>query len=82
MDLGLKGKCALVTGASKGFRTSYCREESAKEGARLFALRQGQGNLSKTATRRFWRKVVAISANVTMATLRVDAPDHRAAGPD
>ena len=40
MDLGLKGKCALVTGASKGLGRAMA-EELAKEGAHVSICGRG-----------------------------------------
>jgi 3-oxoacyl-[acyl-carrier protein] reductase len=48
MDLGLKGKCALVTGASKGLGRAIA-EELAKEGAHVSLCARGKEDLEKTA---------------------------------
>jgi 3-oxoacyl-[acyl-carrier protein] reductase len=68
MDLGLKGKCALVTGASKGLGRAIA-EELAKEGAHVSLCARGKEELEKTAAqvRTHGVKVVAISADVAIA---------------
>ena len=68
MDLGLKGKCALVTGASKGLGRAIA-EELAKEGAHVSLCARGKEDLEKTAAevRAHGVKVVAILADVAIA---------------
>src|SRR5260370_1525162 len=68
MDLGLKGKCALVTGASKGLGRAIA-EELAKEGARVSLCARGKEDLEKTAAdvRAHGVKAVAIPADVAVA---------------
>src|SRR5712675_473209 len=68
MDLGLKGKCALVTGASKGLGRAIA-EELVKEGAHVSLCARGKEDLEKTAAqvRTHGVKVVAIPADVAMA---------------
>ena len=48
MDLGLKGKVALVTGGSKGIGKAIA-EEFAKEGAHVSICARGQQDLARTA---------------------------------
>ncbi len=48
MDLGLKGKCALITGASKGLGRAIA-EELAKEGANISLCARGKEDLEATA---------------------------------
>ena len=68
MDLGLKGKVALITGASKGLGKAIA-EEFAKEGAHVSICARGKEDLERTAAdlRRHRVKVVATSADVTRA---------------
>src|SRR5215467_9982793 len=68
MDLGLKEKCALVTGASKGLGRAIA-EELAKEGSHVSLCARGKENLEKTAAelRAYGVKLVAIPADVTVA---------------
>jgi 3-oxoacyl-[acyl-carrier protein] reductase len=69
MDLGLKGKCALVTGASKGLGRAIA-EDLAKEGAHVSLCARGKEDLEKTAAevRAHGVKVVAIPADVAIAS--------------
>jgi 3-oxoacyl-[acyl-carrier protein] reductase len=66
MDLGLKGKVALVTGASKGLGRAVA-EELAKEGAHVSICARGKEDLEKAATglRKHGVTVVAVQADVT-----------------
>ncbi len=48
MDLGLEGRCALVTGASKGLGRA-CAAALAHEGARVFIVARGEVELQRTA---------------------------------
>jgi 3-oxoacyl-[acyl-carrier protein] reductase len=48
MDLGLKGKCALITGASKGLGRAIA-EELAKEGAHVSICARGKEELEQAA---------------------------------
>jgi NAD(P)-dependent dehydrogenase (short-subunit alcohol dehydrogenase family) len=66
MDLGLKGKVALVTGASKGLGRAVA-EELAKEGAHVSICARGKEDLEKAATglRKYGVTVVAVQADVT-----------------
>jgi 3-oxoacyl-[acyl-carrier protein] reductase len=68
MDLGLKGKCALITGASKGLGRAIA-DELAKEGAHVSLCARGKEELEKTAAdvRTHGVKVVAIPADVAKA---------------
>ena len=68
MDLGLKGKVALVTGASKGIGQAIA-EEFAKEGAHVSICARGQQDLVTTAEelRQYGVSVVATPADVTKA---------------
>jgi 3-oxoacyl-[acyl-carrier protein] reductase len=65
MDLGLKGKCALITGASKGLGKAIS-EELAKEGAHVSICARGLEDLEQTAhaLRSYGVKVTAIQADV------------------
>jgi len=66
MDLGLTGKVALVTGASKGIGKAIA-EEFAKEGAHLSICARGQADLATAAEelRRYGVAVIATPADVT-----------------
>jgi NAD(P)-dependent dehydrogenase (short-subunit alcohol dehydrogenase family) len=68
MDLGLKGKVALVTGASKGLGKAIA-EELAKEGAHISLCARGKEELEKTAQvlRAHGVTVAAIPADVAKA---------------
>ncbi len=68
MDLGLKGKCALVTGASKGLGRAIA-EELAREGAQISICARGAEELEQTAQalRAHGVKVAAIQADVAKA---------------
>src|SRR5437870_12411270 len=65
MDLGLKGKCALITGASKGLGKAIA-EEFAREGAHVSICARGKEDLEQTASalRTHGITVVAIQADV------------------
>lgn len=65
MDLGLKGKCALITGASKGLGKAIAGE-LANEGAHLAICARGSEDLEQTAQilRPYDVKVAAIQADV------------------
>jgi 3-oxoacyl-[acyl-carrier protein] reductase len=66
MDLGLKGKVALITGASKGLGRAVA-EELAREGAHVSICARGKEDLEKAAAglRQYGVTVVAIQADVT-----------------
>jgi 3-oxoacyl-[acyl-carrier protein] reductase len=66
MDLGLKGKVALVTGASKGIGRAIA-EEFAKEGVHISLCARGQQDLANTAEelRKHRVTVIATPADVT-----------------
>jgi 3-oxoacyl-[acyl-carrier protein] reductase len=66
MDLGLKGKVALITGASKGLGRAIA-EEFAKEGVHVSICARGKEDLEKAATglRQHGVTVVATQADVT-----------------
>jgi 3-oxoacyl-[acyl-carrier protein] reductase len=68
MDLGLKGKVALITGASKGLGRAIA-EEFAKEGAHVSICARGREDLEKAAEglRQHGVSVAATSADVTRA---------------
>jgi NAD(P)-dependent dehydrogenase (short-subunit alcohol dehydrogenase family) len=68
MDLGLKGKCALITGASKGLGRAIA-EELAKEGAHVSICARGKEELEQAAQalRAYGVKVAAIPADVAKA---------------
>ena len=68
MNLGLSGKCALVTGASKGLGKAIA-EEFAKEGAHVSICARGSEELEQTAQalRAYGVKVAAIQADVAKA---------------
>lgn len=65
MDLGLKGKIALVSGASKGIGKA-CAEELAKEGCRVVIVARQQSGIDETI-KEFAKKnyeVVGIAADM------------------
>lgn len=66
MDLGLKGKVALITGASKGLGRAIA-EEFAKEGMHVSICARGREDLEKAAAglRRQGGTVVTTQADVT-----------------
>ena len=66
MDLGLKGKVALITGASKGLGRAIA-EEFAKEGVHISICARGKEDLEKAAAglRQQGVTVVATQADVT-----------------
>jgi 3-oxoacyl-[acyl-carrier protein] reductase len=66
MDLGLKGKVALITGASKGLGRAVA-EELAREGSHVSICARGKEDLEKAAAglRQYGVTVVAIQADVT-----------------
>lgn len=66
MDLGLKGKVALITGASKGLGRATA-EEFAKEGVHVSICARGKEDLEKAAAglRQYGVSVVATQADVT-----------------
>src|SRR5262249_43441266 len=68
MNLGLKGKCALITGASKGLGKAIA-EEFAREGAHVSICARGKEDLEQTAhaLRTYGVTVVAIQADVAKA---------------
>ena len=68
MDLGIRGKCALITGASKGLGRAIA-EELAKEGAHVSICARGKEELEKTAQllRAHGVTVTSIAADVAKA---------------
>ncbi len=66
MDLGLKGKVALITGASKGLGRAIA-EELAKEGVHVSICARGKEDLEKAAAglRQHGGTVVAVQADAT-----------------
>jgi NAD(P)-dependent dehydrogenase (short-subunit alcohol dehydrogenase family) len=66
MDLRLKGKIVLITGASKGIGEA-CAHAFAAEGARLALVSRSQANLDAARGRMSASKVLAIAADMTRA---------------
>lgn len=74
MDLGIKGKKALVCAASKGLGRA-CAMSLAREGVNVTILARGQDALGQTAAelRRFGVEVTAVAADVTTPAGRAAA---------
>src|SRR5207244_12938460 len=69
MDLGLKGKVALVTAASKGMGRA-CAMQFAAEGARVAICARNEGDIKVTADEiktKTGAEVMAMKADVTKA---------------
>src|SRR3989449_6329546 len=67
MDLGIRGKTALVCAASKGLGRG-CAESLAREGANLVITARGKEALEATAAeirKRFSVKVTAVAGDIT-----------------
>jgi 3-oxoacyl-[acyl-carrier protein] reductase len=66
MDLGLKGKWALVGGASKGLGLG-CAQSLAREGVNLVIVARGAEALEAAATelRKLGTTIIAVSADIT-----------------
>ena len=71
MDLGLKGKWALVGGASKGLGLG-CAQSLAREGAHVVVVARGEQALNEAAQslRQFGTHIVAVAADITTAAGR------------
>jgi 3-oxoacyl-[acyl-carrier protein] reductase len=68
MDLGLKGKWALVGGASKGLGLG-CAQSLAREGVNVVIVARGSEALEATATelRKLGTSILAVAADITTA---------------
>ncbi len=65
MDLGLKGKVALITGASKGLGRATA-EEFAKEGVHVSICARGKEDLEKAAARLRQRGVTVVATQAVV----------------
>ncbi len=83
MDLGLEGKCVVVTGGSKGIGFA-CVEAFLREGARVVAVSRSRANLDAALARLpSGARVVAVAADLVRAeeAERMAAEAERAFGP-
>jgi 3-oxoacyl-[acyl-carrier protein] reductase len=81
MDLGLKGKWALVGGASKGLGLG-CAQSLAREGAHVVMVARGATALDAAAAqlRQYGTHIIAVAADITTAQGR-EAIWNAAGGP-
>ena len=69
MDLGLEGKVALVTGASRGIGRAIALA-FAREGALVAAIARSRGDLDETVTAMAGDQHCAVVSDVTLSESR------------